>query len=179
MADLAGQRIVLQNEELKSGVPGSEGTMQRIGKSTNFLLVQPMHNLSWVMNGVYSIGGALQNFVDGPRIISKNYSIHAVSIWAYSPGSAGDLIIDVVRRPPTGPAVSIFTVQPKVNFSSGAYGRLAKRFSDNVTLVATSGITLPTLAITNLNEGDFLELNILGVQTGGADGGIQLELRPR
>lgn len=179
MSNLVGQRVILQNEELKSGVPGSEGTMQRIGQSTNFLLDQPMHNLSWVMNGIYYIGGALQNFVDGPRMISKNYYIHAIALWAYVPGTSGDLIIDVVRRPPIGPSVSIFSVHPKMNFSSGAYGRLAKRFPDNTTLVATAGATLPTLALTNLDAGDFLEMNILGVQAGGADGGLQLELRPR
>jgi hypothetical protein len=179
MSDLAGQRIILQNEELKSGVPGSEGTMQRIGKSTNFLLEQPMHNLIWSMNGQYSIGGAIQNFVDGPRMLSKNYYIHAIAMWAYTPGSSGDLIIDVVRRPPSGPATSIFSVQPKVNFSSGAYGRLAKRFPDNTTLVATAGTTLPTLSVTNLDAGDFIEMNLLGVQASGFDGGLQIELRPR
>src|SRR5574343_1188563 len=152
MSDLAGQRVILQNEELKSGVPGSEGTMQRIGKSTNFILEQPMHIITWNMNGTYSIGGTLQNYVDGPRMLSKNYYIHALAMWGYVPGSSGDLLIDIVRRPPTGPAVSIFSVQPKVNFSSGSYGRLAKRFPDNTTLVATAGTTLPTLSITNLDE---------------------------
>jgi hypothetical protein len=153
--------------------------MQRIGKSTNFLLEQPMHNLSWIMNGIYYIGGSLQSFVDGPRMISKNYYIHAVAMWAYAPGISGDLIIDIVKRPPSGPAVSIFSVQPKINFGSGAYGRLAKRFTDNAILAATAGTTLPTLALTDLNAGDFLEMNILGVQSGGADGGLQIDLRPR
>lgn len=179
MADLAGQRVVLQNEELKSGVPGSEGTMQRIGKSTNFLLEQPMHNLIWSLNGQYSIGGATQNFVDGPRMLSKNYYIHAIAVWAYTPGTAGNLIFDVVVRPSSGPATSIFTVKPQINYVSGSYARLAKRFPDNTTLVVTPGCTLPTLAITDLTASDFLELNILGVQTAGADGGLQLELRPR
>lgn len=177
--DLVGQRVILQNEELKSGVPGSEGTMQRLGKASNFLLDQPMHTLSWVLNGPYFVGGPVQSYVDGPRMLSKNYYIHSMALWAYEQGTSGDLIIDIVRRPPSGPAVTIFSVQPKINFASGAFGRLAKRFSDNTTLVATAGTTLPVLAITDLNEGDFIEVNILGVQSGGFNAGIQLDLRPR
>lgn len=179
MADLTGQRIILQSEELKSGVPASEGTMQRIGMQGNFLIEQPLHFMTWTLNGSYSIAGSTQYTVDGPRLLTKNYQIHSFACWNYGAGSAGEIIFDIIKRPISGPTQTIFSTNPRIGYNAGSYSRIAQNFVSNTTLFQSPNCVLAVLNnAVSLVPGDFLELNLLGIQTSGFDAGIQLDLRP-
>lgn len=179
MANLAGQRLIVQAEELKSGVPASEGTMTRIGQQTNFLIEQPMHSIYWNLNGPYSTYGSTLTAIDGIKALTKSYAIFGVSAYAITAGSAGNLTFDIIVRKPSGATASIFSTNPIISYQSGNNARFSYRAYDSTMLFASSFVTAPVmLGTTTLEAGDFLQLNLLTMQTGGQDCGIQLDLLP-
>lgn len=178
--DLVGQRIILQNEELKNGVPASEGTMQRMGKQGNFLIEKVWSSITFNMNGHVGSYGNIQNNVDQIRHIPWDCSIISVCASAYNAGTDGSTIFELVRRPVGGgPIQSIFSTQPNIPYSAGNYARTIKRFADNTLLYNSAGASNPVLAIINLDAGDVLELNLIGVQSNSLNASLEIALRIR
>ena len=177
--DLTGQRIIMQAEELKSGVPASEGTMTRAGSAINYVMLEGVHSLFWSINGDPSSQGSIQYNIDGGRALFHNYEIYGVYFSVISPGVSGSFIFDIIRRNTAGATSSLFSTLAQIPYSSGSNARINKRFSDNTLLVQSSGTTLPVLASSSLYAGDTLEFNLLGVQQQANDIHVQLDMRLR
>ena len=177
--DLTAYRIIVQNEETKSGIPASEGIMQKIGSAVNFQSERSLYQVSWQTNGFVGNFGSPQNRVDDTRHVIWDYLIVGVYCSVGTAGTSGNLTFDITRKSVSNVTTSIFSTNPVINYASGNGSRIIKRFTDNTNLYISSFATSPVLLNGLLYAGDELQFNILTVQESCLDVALTLDLRPR
>lgn len=174
------QRVIIQQEETQDRASVAASTVTRLAAVSNHNAAK---TITWKfdVNGPYSQGGAQDN-IEGPFFIEKDYDIIFVSLGVQTAGTGGTLEIDVRRyttnNTPSGGA-SIFSTRPAIAFTAGNFAYVIKNMEDNTLLNTATGVTAPVLAISQLNAGEMLSMNMTGVQTGGNGFGFQLTLRER
>lgn len=175
------EKLDIQSPDVQTGAAASEATMQKIGASINFWNAFFEGTREWNFNGKYNTVSGPQFGIDGMQFAWADCEIYALGFFNQVAGSAGDFEIDIIRHPANGdPAASIFTTRPKIPFSAGNDARIVQQFLPTIqTLFSSPGITVPVLAITQLEAGDGLTANIVGKQTAGESAGVALALRPR
>lgn len=178
MAEIVGQRNKITVEEMQTGSAAAESTMNRVGASIN-LLLEETQNYVWNANGPYSNQGSPQFKIDGEKTIIDNLQCVGYFLNIETAGSSGTLEVDIIRTTVAGSSASIFSVTPKILFSSGSFSRLAYDFRTNTVIRTATGATQGVLSISNFNPGDVLQLNVNNHQVGGIGFCFGLAMRVR
>jgi hypothetical protein len=181
MADILPEKQNLQIEDLRTGAAASEATMQKVGGAVNFWNSYFEGTKQWNANGPYSITGVPDNGIDGVYPAWSDCEIYGVAFHNSEAGSSGDTEFDILRHPVGGgPAVSIFSTRPKIPFSAGNDARVIVQVLPTPTILFQSpGVTAPVMALTQLDAGDLLTMNIVAKQVDGKSASLSLAIRPR
>ena len=166
MADLLDSRAIMNDFETNEQAAASSGTMQKVGSILNFHTNRQHVVYEWCLTGNYANLSMPKLVVDLPKHIYRPVTVDGFGFSIVTAGSGGTTSVQVIRRPPTGPTVSLFSTQPAIPAASGNNARMIYRVADNTTLVQTGGTTLGVLAVTTLLAGDQLEMNLTSVQSG-------------
>lgn len=166
MANLLNVRALINDIETAESAAASSGTIQKIGQVVNFNTEKQHVVFEWTLTGNYANLGLPKLAFDLPKHVYRSFTVDGFGFSVVTAGSSGSLEIDIIRRPVTGPTVSLWTTKPVIPFSSGNNARMIYRVSDATTLINTAGNTLGVLAVTSIVEGDQLEMNITSVQAG-------------
>jgi hypothetical protein len=182
MAEITGERKNIQVEEVRYKSSVSEAVGFKLGSSINFINNKQYDHKGFYINGNYSLFSTPILAVDGAIAILNDCEIIGVCMFNIVAGSAGTTTLNVRRytgsNTPSG-GESIFDVKPSISFTAGNNAFVFKRFLDDTTLENPSGTTLPTLAISQLNAGDLLVVDLDAAQTNGQNCGLLIFLRPR
>lgn len=166
MANLLNTRAYINDIETAESAAASSGTIQKIGQALNHHTEKQHQVYRWSVTGNYANLSLPYLNIDNGFGVLRNCTIDGFHFAVNTAGSGGSLEIDIIRRPVTGPTVSLWTTKPVIPASSGNNARMIYRQSDATTLINTVGNTLGVLAVTSLVEGDQLEMNITAVQSG-------------
>jgi hypothetical protein len=106
----------IQLESVEADAAASSGTVQQIAQMTQHYGKYSSDLFSFKASGPYSITSVPDVQVDGSRTIVFPSSIHAFSFVNHIAGSSGYTEIDLIKKPTSGPDVSIFTTKPRIDF---------------------------------------------------------------
>lgn len=181
MTAVPDRRIILQQEEVKYRSSVSEATLTRVAATTNHINNRQMDSKSFVLNGPYDQGGAMQTGVDGAWIVPVDMTITKISMYVLEAGTSGTTTFDVRRftdaNTPVGGA-TIFGTKPSIDFSAGDNVWLTYDFLNSVIIKNPTGTTIPTLVIPDLYEGEMVYLNFDSKQVGSKNCGLIISYRP-
>lgn len=150
MSDLAGSRVFVQTESVKTRKPVSENVLQTIGGALNFQTSTNIFQHTWKVNGQYA-GYANLLGVDNAFIIPVNAQIFQVRFFIETPGASGTTEMDIKYASTSGGSfTSIFTTTPKAISTTPAFsyieiggtvtGMTAPVLTTNPFLVVKGGI---------------------------------------
>lgn len=175
MANIAAERIFIQQEETKFRAAVSESTLSRVGATTNFINERQLDTIDFKINGPYHLGPTPNLQFDGIISFPFNFEIVFAVIYTGSiVASGGTTELDIKWKPyASGSYASIFSTTPKFDSSAGA--------SETVYNGDTkTGFTPPVLSKTTFDAKDQLKLDIITAVTGNQDGcGLKIFWRPR
>lgn len=179
MTDIAGERAIIQQEEVRYRAAVSEATGTKIGKSVNFINFYQHSEKQFFANGTYGNAPTFpQTYVDG--LIVFNFNAEIINVWAFSstPGSGGTTELDIKRSTAPGNAfTSIFSTTPKFTSAHSVNGVWVDSAGFQP---AVTGVTAPVLLTTSVDQGDALRLDIITSMTGvPSNAGITVIYRPR
>lgn len=179
MAKVTPQILDLFEEELQGGAAASEATMQRVGASVNFWNSFYEGQRGWFLNGPYGILPTPQVGVDGAYGCITKMQIYGFTMYNLVAGTSGELELDIQVKPANGdPEYSLFTVRPKIAFNAGNKARIIVNVLTNTIVAQDLNTTAPTFVTTELQAGDLLTMNLVGVQLNAESCGLVLALRP-
>lgn len=180
MTAIAGQRIILQQEETDYKSAVSEALLTRVGATTNFIATRQYDTKDFVLNGLYSKGVGTAG---KDAIISFPYDTELIGMTMFNRknGTGGTTTLDLRRFTASGGSgTSIFTTKPAMNTNVGANAWLTYLVEGNNTVIAPAlGSTSPFFLTTLINAGDIIQLVIDSAMTGAEDCILQLYHRPR
>jgi hypothetical protein len=178
MTDLLEKRVIIQAEETVYDYGLSQRLFQRFGQIGNFISKRQHSEKQFYVNGNYgnlAVSRFPQLAVDG--MVFFEFDAFLINVWMFVEyaGASGDTQFDVLRATaPGGAFTSIFTTKPSINYQAG-----------NFTWVslgsAVAHTTAPVLALTNVNQGDALRMDMITGQAGNnaAGAGLLIHYRPR
>ena len=114
MADIPGQRILIQSEETSYRSAVSEATMTRMGAVTNFLSTNQLVWQPFNLNGPLDTLPVPQTNIDGAIPLFFDYEIIGGAAFLTVPHSSGFVEFDIRRHTANGDAgTSIFSTTPR------------------------------------------------------------------
>lgn len=180
MADITPERINIQEEETDYKAAVSEALLKRTGAGINFINLRQYDTKQFFVNGRYDKVSGAQTEVDGAQMMLFDAEIVGVMMFNMVAGSSGTTTLDINRWTASNTGgTSIFTIKPSITSAAGNIAFVAYDFLNSTTLENPAGTTLPTLAVTNLNAGDLLTLDIDAKQVAGENCGLVIYYRPR
>jgi len=178
MTDIAGARINIQTEEVSFRSAVSEGTNQRLGGAVNFINEKQAQSFQFNANGRYESGSGTTG-LEGLFPIHFDQEIASITIGNIVPGSSGTTTIDVHLISGSGNDVgTIFTVKPSVDSTAPSNAYASFNFVDSTSSTST-GIILPTMAITNFDKFDCFRFDLDSTMTGAENCFLVIHMRPR
>lgn len=179
MSEIAGQRKMIQIEEVAYAAAVSSGTGSRLGSSINFINLNQYDHKGWVLNGKYGTSTAAQNDVDGALPVFRDSEIVGIFMYNFIAGSSGTTQIDIKRHTASGSGTTIFSIKPSISFTAGNNAYLSYWLDPSEILENPTGTVIPTFSVTSLDKGDALTLDFVSKQLGGNGLTVALALRPR
>lgn len=181
MTDLADAKSLIQEEETDFRSAVSEALLSKTGQAINFINNRQLFYKEWNMNGDYRIGAGTKGF-DGIFPILHNFEIVSMSISNIEAGSSGSTRLDVHLLRGSGVDMgTIFTIKPEIDSTApdDAYGLV--QFLPTVSvIVAGTGVTTPTLGVTNeFLAGDAFRVDVETVMTSAQNLNFMIGYRPR
>lgn len=171
MAQIPGERVLIQQEETAYRASVSEATLTRVGATANFINLYQANMREFMINGEYS---GLLFTVDG--IVRFPFNWELIDCYIYSgisTGTSGTTTLDIKWKPfSSGSYSSIFSVLPA--FNAGSSGGQTCGQGQSV-----SGFTAPVLSKTQFDAYDQLRLDLINSVVGGISCGIGITFRPR
>lgn len=186
MSDLDATRRNIQLEESQFRAAVSEGALQKIGSSINFINKRQFDTKTWEINGPYdATGTGGVNGVDGMYICPHDCEIVGVVMYNIIGGSSGSTSVNVTRYTSPGTSAgNIFSTDPDIDSTATDYAYVGFSISDDGTAVSIgggTGMTEPVLTSFpfQLDQGDALVLNFADRMAGGENCGLHIFMRPR
>lgn len=120
MTDIAGQRKMIQEEEVDFRSPFSESLMQRMGAAINHINVYQYDTRKIALDGSYSVASVPQTGVEGLEAFPFGIQLFDVCMWNMVAGSSGTTELDIKAASSSGGTfTSIFSTTPKIASSAG------------------------------------------------------------
>lgn len=181
MSDILEERINIQDEETDFESAVSEGTLQRVGASINFINKRQYIEKKFTWNNELGSFEIDLPFSDGAMPIAQDMEIIGFCLWISQQGGTGDLDVDVLRLQNSGDAgVSIFSTRPKLQSAAGNNSWIMKVTTPTLfEKHPTSGYVMGILSTTDIDQGDLLMAKLKSVPSLGVDAGLTLFMRPR
>lgn len=182
MPKIAPQRIDIYQEDVRFKASVSEFVGTKIGGAVNFINERQIYDKQFFVNGPYSIMTFPKLGIDGGVGFLFDADIVGVLFFNLVKGTSGVTKFDIRRftgpNTPSGGA-SIFTVKPELHFTQPNNAYAIKNVLTNTDIVTGPWAVMPTMAVTQLNAGDFLQFDLLDGQVGAENCGLVLYVRPR
>ena len=181
MADVPGQRILIQSEEVAYRSAVSEASMTRMAATTNFLNTRQLIWQPFNLNGPLDTLPTPQTNIDGAIPVFFDCEIVGGGFFLVEGSSgSGFFEVDIRRHTASGDAgTSIFFQTPRMTLptTDNAYAVFA---ADGSTVGGGAGpIRNGIISTTNINAGDTLSVDLLHSGTGAENGSVGVFLRPR
>lgn len=179
MSNLAGQRQIIQVEDISAGNAVSEALLSKLAAAVNFINEKQIMSRQFGVNGPYSLWLAYPQLDVGPsEEFFENYEIVNVLVKNETTGSGGATEVDIkVREDGTSVWTSIFATRPKFLSTSS---NKAKTDSKG-TYGFSAGVTQPILnaGAQNLNAKCEMRFDLISAMTGASDVSVEIFYRPR
>lgn len=178
MTDITVSRNNIQQEEVAFRSSVSEGTFTRIGAGINFINDRQAVQLQYNLNGGYEPGAGQQG-LEGLYVFHFDGEIAAFSLGNIVAGSSGTTTFDVHRLTSSGvDSGSIFSVKPTIDSTAPNNAYAASNLVD-ATQATSTGIVLPTFAVTQFNKYEALRFDLDTTMIGAENAFMVLFIRPR
>lgn len=181
MSDVIEERINIQDEETDFESAISEGTLQRVAASINFINKRQYIEKRFSWNNELGAFQTDLSFSDGALMMAQDLEIIGYGMWLSQQGGTGDLEVDILRLQNSGDVgTSIFSTTPKLQAAAGSRAWITKvTVPTNFEKHPASGYVMGILSTTNLDQGDIIMAKLKSVPSLGVDAGFSLFLRPR
>lgn len=183
MADVAPLRRFIQVEETDFRSAVSESLLQKVGGVTNFINRFQHGERGFYANGPYGVISGAQTGVDGLWVIPFDVTLIGVIAFNLVSGSSGTTTMDLHRfTAPNTDAGTVFGTKPSLTSASAntSYvGIITDNAGGYTAIGGGTGMTAPTLAVTDLDQGDALRFDLDARMTGGQNAGLLVYFRPR
>lgn len=163
--------IAIEGAQYLSAV--SEGLIQNLAATDNFISLYQYSEKQFFANGRYNISGTPQTAVDGLTFFQFDSEVIDVWMFVEFAGSSGTTELDILSTTSSGGSfTSIFSTTPKIQSSAGNYAYIHVGST-------VPNTTAPVLATSTFTAGTALRLDILQAQGGNPiTTGLLVHYRP-
>jgi len=175
MTDILDARNLIQQEETRTRAPVSETLLNRVGASNNFIVNRQYKSLDFKFLGPFR---SLFGGEDGTRGTIVNSEIIGVTGYIRVTGSSGTTTVDCHLIRAGADLGSIFSTP--LSISSAASDGIS--FYTNTVFASSqggTGVTLPVISVSNINEGDSLRVDLDSNAVGAFDISFNIHYRAR
>ena len=179
MADIADFRRNVQIEETRYKAAVSESSAQKIGAAVNFINNRQFDTHSFLINGDYALGAGTQG-TDGIYICPFNMEIVAIGFFNVEKGTSGTTTFDIHKLSASSvDDGSIFGTKAAIDSTALNHAFGLKGLIDSIGDFDGTGVFLPTVTTTEINQGEALRFDLNLAMSGAKNAGITIYFRPR